>query len=100
MKKEGGMVRLIVLIVVALLILSYLGISVRDVVDSPAGQSNFQYVKEITLAVWNTYFKSAAEYLWRDVWVNLMWHPFIEALEDIKAGRPTQLQPPVVDIPQ
>lgn len=38
------MVRLIILVVVLVLALSYFGISIRDIAESPAGQDNIAYV--------------------------------------------------------
>ena len=96
MNKEAGLVKLVVVIVIGILIISYMGISVRDVVESPAGQSNFGYIKEISVAAWDRYFEEPLTYFYREIWIELMWEPFIEALRDIKAGRPTSLEPPIV----
>lgn len=93
MNNNKGIIKTAIIIVVALLIISYMGISVRDVVESPAGQSNFGYIKEITFAVWNQYFKEPVTYLYNDVFLNLIWEPFIEALKDIKNGNPTSIEP-------
>jgi len=38
------MVRFIILIIVLILALSYFGISIRDVAQSPTGQDNFTFV--------------------------------------------------------
>lgn len=97
MNNESGFVKLIVIILIGILIISYMGISVRDVVESPAGQSNFGYIKEISIAAWDRYFKEPLTYFYREIWIELMWEPFIEALRDIKAGRPTSLEPPVMN---
>ena len=51
--KNAGFVKLIVLIVVAILVLSYYNISIKDVVDSPAGQGNINYVKDFLITAWN-----------------------------------------------
>lgn len=51
--KNAGFIKLIVLIVAAILILSYYNINIKDVVDSPAGQGNINYVKDFLVAAWN-----------------------------------------------
>lgn len=98
-KKKGdrGFVKLAVIVLIGLLVISYMGISVKDVVESPAGQSNFQYIKDISVAVWERYFEKPLTYFYREIWIELMWEPFIEALRDIKNGRPTSIEPePVI----
>ena len=38
------MVRFIILVIILILALSYFGISIRDVAESPTGQDNFSFV--------------------------------------------------------
>jgi hypothetical protein len=47
------MVKLIVFIVVALLILSFFGISLRTLVLSPTAQDNFAFVWQLAQVGWN-----------------------------------------------
>ena len=49
---RSGLIRLILLIVIAILALSYFGINLRDIADSETGQSNFGYLKELSLKAW------------------------------------------------
>ena len=44
---QTGLVKLIILIIVAILVLSYLGINIQKIADSDAGRSNFAYVWSI-----------------------------------------------------
>ncbi|HRH55536.1 MAG TPA: hypothetical protein PK609_01595 [Candidatus Paceibacterota bacterium] len=46
------MVRFIILIIVLILALSYFGISIRDVAQSPTGQENFSFVWEYVKDGW------------------------------------------------
>lgn len=52
MKKQQGIAKLIILIVVAILILSYWGINLRQVAESNTGQANFGYVAELISKAW------------------------------------------------
>jgi len=61
---DGGLIKTILLIIIALLILSYFGISLRQVATSPAGQDNFSYVGSQIAYVWNTYLKAPVTYIW------------------------------------
>ncbi|MFA6475967.1 MAG: hypothetical protein WCV68_00975 [Candidatus Paceibacterota bacterium] len=45
--KQAGLAKLIVLIIVVVLILSYLGINIQRIAESDAGKANFGYVWQI-----------------------------------------------------
>jgi len=82
-----GFVRTIIIIVIALLILSYFGFNIRAIVNSPAGQENFTYAQEIMVNVWNNYLKGPATYLFNDIFLKLIWNPAIENLTKINQGQ-------------
>ena len=46
------MIRLILVIVIGVLALSYLGISLRGIVESPAGQQNIHFVWQLVQDGW------------------------------------------------
>lgn len=52
---QGGLVKIIVLGIIALLVLSYYQVDLRSLVQSETWQSNWAYIKEITVQVWNDY---------------------------------------------
>ena len=54
------MLKLIVFIVIALLVLSFFGISLRTLVLSPTAQDNFKFVWSIVMNGWN----------WFVAWIN------------------------------
>ncbi len=83
---RGGLIRLIIYIVIILLIISYFGLNIRTIVNSPAGQENFTYVQGIMITVWNGYLKKPVLYLWNDIFLKLIWEPAIENLTKIKDG--------------
>ena len=45
--KKNGFINLILLIIVAILVLSYYGFDLRGLVTSPQTQKNFQYIKDV-----------------------------------------------------
>jgi hypothetical protein len=47
------MLKLILSIIVLVLVLSFFGISIQSVVNSPTGQENFSYLHSISFAFWN-----------------------------------------------
>jgi hypothetical protein len=82
-EKNRGFIRLVLIIIAILLILSYFGLNLRSIVNSPTGQANFSYVKEFSLGIWNNYLKKPVTYLWNDVIYKLVWQPAINSIQNI-----------------
>ncbi len=91
MKKNRGLIRLVILLFLALIILGYYGISIREVVQSPTSQDNISYVSTGATGVWDNYLKVPATYLW-NIYVNDIWSAAIHNLEAMKNGEPTDVQ--------
>ncbi len=47
------MIRFIILIAIGVLVLSYLGISIRSIVESPYGQDNFSFLWSLISNGWD-----------------------------------------------
>ena len=86
MKSNRGLIKLLILILIALIVLGYYGISVRSAVQNPTTQDNISYIWTGTVAVWNDYLQTPATYLW-NIFVNDIWNPAIVGLEGIKNGQ-------------
>ena len=91
-KRAGiSILGLLVLGFIAILVLSYFGVNIKSVVNSPTGQENLNYVGGGAETVWTKYFAGPAEYLWKDVWVNIFWQSFIDNMKRIRDGQPTNI---------
>jgi flagellar assembly factor FliW len=93
-----GFIKMVILIVIALLILSYFGFNLRDTVESPTTQSNFSYAKMIVVNIWNDYLKRPAKYLWNEVFIKLIWNTAVENLLRLKTPQQSTIndQAPLV----
>ena len=89
---RGGILRTIILIVVVLLVMSYFGLNIRAIVNSPAGQENFSYVQELMIKAWDGYLEKPVTYLWKDIFLDLIWNPAVENLTHIKNGEANEIQ--------
>ena len=98
MQKNRGLIGIIFLIIIAIFALSYFGISLRGIVQSDAGQENIGFVKEISIKVWDGFLRKPAEYLWYDIWLNLIWGPFVHTLEMLKNHQGTPIDPPPINL--
>jgi hypothetical protein len=99
MPTNRGFIKWVIIIVIALLVLSYYGFSLRTLVESPTTQDNFGYVATTTVTFWNKYLEKPAGYLWNDVFINLIWDPAIDNLTKIKNGQPTNIQSSAPTLP-
>jgi fructose-specific phosphotransferase system IIC component len=61
--KQAGLAKLIVLIVVVVLILSYLGINIQRIAESDAGKANFGYVWQICQQIGGWFVDLYTKYL-------------------------------------
>jgi hypothetical protein len=87
MNKKAGFIKTIVIIVIALLVLSYFGFNLRETVEDPTTQSNFSYVTGFVVNVWNNYLKRPAVYLWNDIFIELIWNTAVENLKRLNSGQ-------------
>ena len=94
MKRNKGISILGILFfgIILILVLSYFGISIRAVVESPEAQDNIEYVEGGTRSLWNDYLKEPAEYLWNDIFINIFWESFISNMERLKDGQSTDFE--------
>lgn len=86
--RQSGFIRLILLIVVVILVLSYFGVSLRQVATSTTGQDNFGFLKEtgikiwnFCLSIWNQYLEQKALFIWNDIIIKYGWN-FVTGMID------------------
>ena len=53
------MIRLLIIIVLIVLVLSYFHIDLRGIVESPTGQANFSYLGNLATQAWHNYLAPA-----------------------------------------
>ena len=84
--KQSGLVRTILIIIVAILIISYFGIDIKGLVEAPGTQNNIGYVVGWVMYVWTNYLEKPYNYLWHDIFVDKIWAQFLDTLDIIKTG--------------
>ena len=98
---ERGLVRWILLIVIAIVLASYFfDFSVQDAVEDEQTQSNFGYIQKNAIEIWDTYLASTANYLWNDIFIELIWESFVDNMQQLKDGENTVFEnnSPGVDV--
>jgi len=92
-KNRGGISIIGVLFfgVLIVLLLSYLGISIKSVVESPEGQENINYIAGGVRNLWYDYLKEPAEYVWNDVIIGIVWENLLSAVGNLRNMNSTNL---------
>lgn len=71
MKNNGGLIHIILLILVIIIILSYLGISIKSIIEGKTFKENFDYVWDKVAYIWNNYMERPVKYLW-NVFIDIL----------------------------
>jgi hypothetical protein len=80
------MIKLIIIIVILILVVSYFGINIQQVATSPASQGNFSYVWNGAVHLWDTYLAGPLTYAWNTVGTAL-WKAFMQGVQNVKVNQ-------------
>jgi hypothetical protein len=75
--KQDGLIRMIILIVVAIAVLSWYGVDLKEFFTSPEVRNNFGYVWNFLKDVWSTYLTGPAHTVW-GMWLDHVWIPLFK----------------------
>lgn len=70
-----GLVKFIILIVGLLILLAYLGLNLRSIINSPTFIDNWALIKGVVLTIWLDYLKAPALYLFNKIFLPYIWEP-------------------------
>lgn len=89
---QSGLIKLIVIIVIAVLILSYFSIDLKSIVESEQSKKNFSYITNGITYVWDKYLSKPTLYFWNNIFIGILWETFKGSMDNIKNGEPTNIQ--------
>jgi ABC-type phosphate/phosphonate transport system permease subunit len=72
--KEQGLIKAIILIIIAIAILSWYGVDIKDFFTSEQFQKNLGYILDFLKDVWSDYLTVPAHKLW-EIWLQYVWVP-------------------------
>jgi hypothetical protein len=72
--REGGLIKAILLIVIALIVLGFFGYNLRDIIASPAVQDNLAYAWGLVVKLWDMVLATPARWIWDNIIINLIWN--------------------------
>ena len=62
--RQSGLIKMIILIIIAIAVLSFYGVDIKDFFTSPQVQKNFGYVWSFISTVWTDYLSGPIHKLW------------------------------------
>lgn len=62
-----GLVKTIVIFVLALIIISYLGLNIKSIVASQTFQDNWTFIKDLAINIWSNYLKGIIDFIWNNI---------------------------------
>jgi len=86
------MIKYIILGLIAILVLSFFGYDLQNIVEAPATQKNLHYVGDGVGYVWNEYLSQPISYFWNNIFIGILWNSFLHNLGKVNAGAPTELE--------
>ncbi len=86
------MIKWIIIILITIIVLSFFGYDLKAIIDSPLTQKNLNYTKSGVEYVWDGYLKGPLTYLYKNIFIGILWKAFIHNLGRIDAGAPTELE--------
>jgi len=89
---KRGLIKWIIIILIAVIILSYFGFDLRAIIESDATQGNLGYLWGLGVTVWNSYLSQPILYFWHNIFIDLLWNSFIDNMERIRDGEPTTIE--------
>jgi hypothetical protein len=78
--KQGGLIKTIILVIIAIAILSYYGVDIKNFFTSPQAQKNFSYVWNFIVDIWTNYLATPAQNIWQ-FWIEHVWGPLMSLLK-------------------
>jgi len=73
---KQGLIKTIIVIVIALIILGYFGFNIGDIIGGPTVQSNLHSAWNFISNIWNNYLSVPFTFVWDKIVVGILWKTF------------------------
>lgn len=85
-----GLIKTVIVIVIALIVLGYFGFNVGDIIKSPTVQANLTSTWEFISKIWTNYLAGPAVYVWDHFIVGIVWE-FVKSVLPAASSTPPVL---------
>lgn len=79
-RNSSGFIHLIVILIMALIILSLLGVDLNKIFKNGVLRDNLKFVWDSLKNIWNTYMIKPAEFLW-NIFIEYIWTPINKVIK-------------------
>ncbi|MCK5060141.1 MAG: hypothetical protein KAR00_03315 [Candidatus Pacebacteria bacterium] len=76
--RQQGIIKEIIIIVVAVFALNYIGFDVKEFLDSPQIKSAFDATWSLFQTVWADYIKEPIFYVWDTIIMDVVWEQWLK----------------------
>lgn len=88
-----GSIKWILTVIIGIIVLSYFfDFNIQEAVEDEQTQSNLAYIREQIITFYNTYLKETINYLWNDIFIDLIWENVTADLQAAKNGDATSIE--------
>ncbi len=84
--KQGGFLKIILIIVLALVVLGYFGFNLENIINSPTVHSNLQYVWDLAVTMWNKFLVVPATFIWDKIVIGIVWDSLLKLISMSHGG--------------
>ncbi len=70
---KKGLIKTIILIIIALIILGYFGFNILDIVGGPTVQANLHAAWDFVVNIWTNYLIGPVVYIWDKFVIGILW---------------------------
>ena len=70
---KRGLIKTIIVIVIALIILGYFGFNIGDIINGPTVQANLHGAWDFISKIWNDYLSVPFVFVWDKIVVGILW---------------------------
>ncbi|TSC58632.1 MAG: hypothetical protein Greene041679_79 [Parcubacteria group bacterium Greene0416_79] len=74
LRQNRGLIKTVLLIVIALVVLGFFGYNLREIADSPTVRDNLSYVWGLLTKLWDNFLAKPAAWIWNTIVIDLIWH--------------------------
>ncbi len=94
-----GLIGILVIIVLAIITLSYFNVDLQKVANEPSAEKNIEYVTEQTTTFWKANLEKPFNEFWKTVVIGELWNTFKKSIEETsKQPAPEVQQQPIEEI--
>lgn len=73
-KKQGGFIKLAVILIIVLIVLGYFGFNIQQIIQSPTVSGNLSYAWDLVVSLWNNVLVGPATFIWDKIIIGMIWN--------------------------